>query len=130
MVSCDKDPEEEEEPANPNKEANYSLEGTWNATSALINDQETFGPNGLTTKYSTTYKPSGDIAGNYTIDATILDTDTTITGSYEVSGEGKIITLTDTDGEKTVADITIESNTYTVSYTEDGNKTVIKATKQ
>lgn len=130
MISCNKDPKEADGPINMNKEINYILEGTWNTTSILQNNEEVLGPDELISKLSTTYKPSGDVTGNYSRAYTILDTDLTETGSYEVSGDGRILTLTNSDDEKIVAHITMGSGTYVMMYAEDGDKIWFKATKQ
>lgn len=120
MASCSKD-----------NKTNKKLDGTWNATSVTINGTETFGSEGLTTKWNTTFKQTDGAEGDYTINANVLGTDATYTGSYVVSEDGEVITMTDSDNEKTTADLTLDGDEQTLSSTDsDGNKTVIKATKQ
>jgi len=126
MASCAKD---------PNLVTNEALEGTWDITSYTFDGEEAYGPDGLFNDGFVTYTKVEDFTGKASTTMTVFpgsELESTQSGNftYEISNEGSTLTITDSDGAKTVASITIEETTYTLEYMEDDANVVQKAKKR
>lgn len=126
LASCSKD---------PNLVTNEALEGTWDITSYTFDGDEAYGSDGLFNDGVISFTMDEDFTGSTTTTLTVFpgtefESTETGTATYEISNEGATVTITDEDGEKTVASITIEESTYTMEYMENEANVVQKATKR
>ncbi|MGB0428923.1 MAG: lipocalin family protein [Bacteroidia bacterium] len=126
LVSCSKD---------PNLVTNEALEGTWNITAYTVDNENVYGPDAFFDNGSFVFAMDEDFTGNVTTKLTAFpgtefeDTQSD-NGTYEISNEGATITITDSDGEKTVSSVVIDGTTLTMEYVESGATNIITAEKQ
>lgn len=123
LASCAKD---------PIKETNETLDGSWNLTSYTIDGEEALGANNLVESATYTFAMDEDATGKLTVKLKAFGQEQSAESTYVISGDdGEVITITDSDGEKTEGTVSFDGDSMTMKYdNSEGKPEVIKADKQ